>query len=167
MGKLIIGFSKSKSPWKVGGQVIRLSEKRDFSHAYIRYECILSKIQTVAQASHGYVNEMNFDIFQEHNIVCEEYELQCTEEQFVEVITFIRKNLGVDYSKLQIFFLAVKKLLHFEVKVYNKDKQFICSEFAARICQISGISVPGNLDYYTPSDLNTLIKKLGHKNELV
>lgn len=160
MRKLIIGFSKSKSPWKIGSQVIRIGEKRDFSHAYIRYECILSKEQIVAQASHGYVNEMNYDIFQEHNIVCQEYELKCNDDQFIEVITFIRKNLGIDYSKLQIFFLAIKKLLHFEIKVYNRDKEFICSEFAARICQIAGITVPTYLDYFTPSDLNTLIKDI-------
>ena len=160
MKKLIIGFSKSKSPWKVGSQVIRLGEKRDFSHAYIRYECILTNIQIVAQASKGFVHEMNYDIFQEHNIVCEEYELECSNEQFIEVIKFIRKNLGVDYSKLQIFFLSIKKLFKIEVKEYNKDKEFICSEFAARICQIAGITVPTYLDYFTPSDLNTLIKDI-------
>lgn len=160
MSTLIIGFSRSKSPWKVGSQAIQLSEKRDFSHAYIRYTCTLTGVDVVAQASHSYVNEMNFDIFKEHNIVVEEYELPCTENDYISVLKFIRTNLGVDYSKLQIFFLAIKKLLRFEVKVYNRDKQFICSEFAARICEITGIRVPTHLDYFTPSDLNTLIKDI-------
>lgn len=160
MKTLTVGFSRSKSPWKVGSQAIQISEKRNFSHAYIRYECLLTQVQIVAQASHGFVNEMNYDIFQEHNIVCEEYVLECSDEHFIDVIKFIRKNLGVDYSKMQIFFLAIKKLLRFEVKEYNKDKEFICSEFAARICQIAGVTVPSYLDYFTPSDLNTLIKDI-------
>lgn len=163
MNKLILGFSKSKSIWKVGSQVIRATEKRDFSHAYIRYKCILTGIDIVAQASHGYVNEMNYEIFQEHNVVVEEYELECNEQQYIDVIKFIRVNLGKDYSKLQIILIAIKKLLHFEVNVQNKDKEFICSEFAARICQITGIRMPSHLDYYTPSDLNTLIKDINLK----
>ncbi len=160
MKTLIVGFSRSKSPWKVGSQAIQIAEKRNFSHAYVRYECILTKTQIVAQASKGFVHEMNYDIFQEHNIVCEEYILECAEEQYIEVIKFIRKNLGVDYSTMQIFFLSLKKLLRFEVKAYNRDKEFICSEFAARICEIAGVTVPTYLDYFTPSDLNTLIKDI-------
>jgi hypothetical protein len=160
MNNLIIGFSRSKSPWKIGSQIIQIGEKRNFSHAYIRYKCILTGVDIIAQAGHGYVNEMNFEIFKEHNIVVEEYELICNENQYIDVIKFIRTNLGVDYSTMQIMFLAIKKLLRFEIKVYNKDKQFICSEFAARICEITGIRVPTHLDYFTPSDLNTLIKDI-------
>lgn len=158
MKKFYLGFSRSKSPWKVGSKVIQLTEKRDFSHSYIRYIDCLTEIDIVAQASHGYVNEMNFDIFKEHNIVVEEYLVMCTEEQYLDMIKFIRVNLGRDYSSLQIFFISVKKVLRFEVNVYNKDKQFICSEFAARICGICGVTVPTYLDYFTPSDLNTLAK---------
>jgi hypothetical protein len=163
MNNLIIGFSKSKSIWKVGSQVIRIAEKRDFSHAYIRYKCILTGVDIVAQASHGYVNEMNFEIFKEHNVVVEEYELTCTQEQYIDTIKFIRTNLGRDYSTLQILLIGIKKLLKFEVKVYNKDKQFICSEFAARICEMTGVTVPTYLDYFTPSDLNTLVKDINLK----
>lgn len=160
MRKLIIGFSRSKSPWKVGSQVIQIGEKRDFSHAYIRYICPITGVDIVAQASHGFVNEMNFDIFKEHNIIVEEYELPCIDEQFINTLKFIKINLGIDYSKIQILFIAIKKLLHFEIKVYNQDKEFICSEFAARICEITGVTMPTYLDYFTPSDLNTLIKDI-------
>ena len=158
--KLIIGFSRAKSPWKIGSTVIRLSEKRNFSHTYVRYVDPTTTIDIVTQASQSFVNEVNYDIFQESNIVCEEYQLDCTEEQFINILTFIKTNLGVKYSTLQILFLGIKKILKFEVKEYNKDKEFICSEFAARICQIAGVRAPTYLDYFTPSDLNTLIKDI-------
>ena len=160
MNNIIIGFSRSNSCLAVGSQAIRISEKRDFSHAYIRYTDPTTGIQIVAQASHGFVNEINFDIFKSHNIVCEEYELVCNPEQFVDVLTFVKTHLGTKYSKAQIIFLAIKKIVKFEIKEYNKDKEFICSEFAARVCQIAKVRVPTYLDYFTPSDLNTLIKDI-------
>lgn len=160
MNNMIIGFSRANSCWAFGSQTIRISEKREFSHAYIRYMDPTTGIQIVAQASHGFVNEMNYDIFKKHNIICEEYELVCNPEQFVDVLKFIKTHLGVKYSKSQIILLAIKKIIKFEINEYNKDKEFICSEFAARVCQIAKITVPTYLDYFTPSDLNTLIKDI-------
>lgn len=158
--KVVVGFSRAKSPWKIGSKVIQIAEKRDFSHAYIIFTCQITGYQLVAQASHGSVNLMNYDIFCEHNDVCEEYLLECNEEQYLEIIKFIFVNLGKDYSTMQIMFISLKKLLHFEVPKYNKDKEYICSEFAARVCEIKGIRMPTHLDYFTPSDLNTLIKDI-------
>lgn len=160
MNKIIIGFSRSNNCLAIGSQAIRISEKRNFSHAYIRYIDPTTQVQIVAQASHGFVNEMNYDIFKEHNIVCEEYELICNENEFVNVLTFIKTHLGTKYSKMQILLIAIKKIVKFEINKYNKDKEFICSEFAARVCQIAKVRVPSYLDYFTPSDLNTLIKDI-------
>jgi len=68
MASIIIGFSRSRSPWKIGSRLIQISEKRPFSHAYFRYTCPISGKQIVNQASHGYINEVEYEIFKEDNI---------------------------------------------------------------------------------------------------
>jgi hypothetical protein len=159
--KIIVGFSRAKSIFKFGSTAIQLAEKRNFGHAYIRYFSEEKQSEIVAQASHGFVNEMNFDIFKDTNIVVKEYEIVCTPEQFKLVMKFIGSKLGVLYSQMQIILIAIKKVLRFEVKEYNRDKYFICSEFAAIICSILGMDVPTELDYFTPSDLDTLLHNAG------
>ena len=159
--KIIIGFSRADSNLKLGSTAIQLAEKRNFGHAYIRYYSNEKQCDIVAQASHGFVNEMNFDIFKETNIVVKEYTLECNEEHFKKVLKFIGSKLGTKYSQMQIILIGIKKVLRFEVKQYNKDKYFICSEFAAVICNILDIEVPEELDYFTPSDLDTLLHNNG------
>lgn len=161
MTKLTFGFSKSKSFWKIGSQIIREIEKRDYSHAYIRYYSDEKQCEMVAQASHGYVHEISYENFKIDNIVVKEYCLEVTPSQFKLVMSFIGEKLGSIYSKMQILLIAVKKILLFEIKQYNKDKYFICSEFAAMVCIILEIKVPQNLDYCTPSDLDTLLSNSG------
>ena len=159
--QIIVGFSRAKSNLKLGSTAIQLAEKRNFGHAYIRYYSDEKQCDIVAQASHGFVNEMSFDIFKETNIVVKEYTLECNEEHFKKVLKFIGFKLGTKYSQMQIILIAIKKVLRFEVKQYNKDKYFICSEFAAVICNILDIEVPEELDYFTPSDLDTLLRNNG------
>jgi hypothetical protein len=159
--KIIIGFSRSKSPWKLGSKAIQLSEKRNFGHAYIRIKCPITDKPLIAQASHGSVNMMALPIFLQNNIIVKEYEIECDVDGFKNLMGFVCDNLGAPYSQMQIIAIAIKKILHFEINTYNKDKYFICSEFAARACSILGIQVPTNLDYFTPSDLDTLLSSNG------
>lgn len=162
MNSFFVGFSRAKSPWKIGSSIIREVEKRDFSHAYIKYIDPLTGITMVAQASHGSVNIVNYDIFLQQNIVVEEYEITCTLEQYKEILIFICKNAGKPYSTFQLVLIGIKKIFGIELNIRNKDAKYICSEWAATICKIAGVPVPEELDYQTPSDLNTLLKNLGY-----
>lgn len=161
MKKIVVGFSRSISPWKIGSKIIQEVEKRDFSHVYIRYSCPTTGVEVVAQASHGYVNEVSFDIFQTQNIVVEEYEMFSTKDQFRDVLTFIQKNKGKDYSQMQIILIGIKKILHIELDQYeNRDMAYICSEFGARIMQILGKQMPEHLDFVTPSNFREVIRNI-------
>lgn len=164
--QIIVGFSKAKSIWKVGSTIIRAIEKTKFSHAFISYTCPLTQVDLVAQASHGMVNQCNLDIFRLENIILEEYEIDCTDDQFIDMLRFINLNLGKDYSTLQLLLIGIKKILHIEIKTVDQDTSYICSEWAFRICQMFGIEYDGNSDYMTPSDLNRLVKeKYGKINQ--
>lgn len=163
MKKITIGFSKSKSIFKIGSTAIQLVEKREYSHAYIVYYSEEKQCHMVAQASHGYVNEVSLEQFEKSNIVIKQYELAITDFQFKQAMAFIGSKMGSLYSKMQIFLIAIKKLIKLEIKQYNADKYFICSEFAAIVCRILGVKVPNNLDYVTPSDLDTILHNGGLK----
>lgn len=157
---ITIGFSRAKESWKIGSKIIAESEKRDYSHAYVKITNPLTKITLVYQASLGMVNMFNYNLFLEHNIVVEEYELDVTHEQYKEILTFLHENVGKPYSKKQILFLAIKKLFRVEMKYQNNDESFICSELAIRILIIVKKIIVEAIDYKTPSDLNILLNEL-------
>lgn len=156
---MIVGFSDAKSWWKIGSTAIELSEKRAFSHCYIRYSCPVTKIELVVQASHGCVNIVSFDRFKTANLVIEEYSFNINSLQFYNLLLYVNTTLGAPYSSMQLLLIAIKKLLHLEINIHNKNQAFICSELASKICEFIGV-LPAieNQDYMTPSDLNTLIK---------
>lgn len=157
MKSVSICFSRAKSDYAIFSKGIQLLEKRRYGHAFVKYVCELTGVTIVAQASHGLVNKMSYDIFLLSNTVVKEYKLSCEDSEYVKLLTFIKKNLGVSYGGTQIFLILIKKLFALEIKSYNKDKYFICSEFAAFACSILSIKVPEHLDYVTPSDLDTLL----------
>lgn len=159
---IIIGFSRAKSPWKIGSKIIAEAEKRDYSHAYVKIINPFTKITLVYQASLGMVNMYNYNLFLEHNTVVEEYTMTATQENYKEILTFLHSNVGKPYSKTQVMFLSIKKLLGFEVKYQNKDEEFICSELAVRVIEIviPGTTYDTSIDYVTPSDLNRLVNQL-------
>lgn len=156
--EITVGFSRAKDKFKLGSTLIRLVEKRAFSHVYIKYQCPLTKVVLVAQASHSLVNLCNFDVFKTENIIVEEYKIVCNDIQFNDMLTFINLNLGKPYSMMQLVLIGIKKILHIEIKTRNKNDAYICSELAFRICQIFGIKYKGNSDYITPSDINKLVR---------
>jgi hypothetical protein len=156
---IIIGFSKARSPWKVGSKIIQEGERRDYSHVYVKYKDYLTNVVLITQASHGMVNEMESSIFNDHNIVVKEYLLPTNEQQFIDIITFLKMNLGKPYSKLQLVFIAIKKAIGIEINIKNNDNAFICSELGARVCQIAKIDT-NDVDYTTPSDLDRLLENV-------
>jgi hypothetical protein len=155
--KLIIGFSTSRSAWAIGSTAIRVAEKRDYSHSYVRFESPLTGVDTVVQASHGFINQQSFAIFNQKNVVVKEYTFDITFEDFKKLKKYMDENMGKPYSYLQIFFLAIKKLFRIEFDAQNKDHEFICSEFAARILEVLGIVNTSKQDLITPSDLEKMI----------
>lgn len=153
MKKIIIGFSRAKSLWAIGSTIIQVSEKRNFSHAFIKYEDPITGLIMISQASHGMVHDCYIEEFLKANIIVEEYEIDCTDQQWLDFYIFNRKHQGVKYSKTQLIALAAVKLFHIKLWFNNGDAEFICSEWAGRVCSILNEPMPDNLDAMTPSNL--------------
>lgn len=158
---LVVGFSRAKSKYKVLSTAIQAINNRDYSHCYLRYECLTTGVPLIAQASHGYVNLVSLEIFKQDNVIVKEYILTVPEHKVIELFTFICKSLGTPYSKTQLLLLMIKELLHFQIPSYNKDKYYICSEYAARICAFLGVPVPEYLDYVRPTDMDKILENAG------
>ena len=120
----------------------------------------------ISQASHGMVHECCLEEFLKANIIAEQYEITCSDEQFLEFLIFNKKHLGAKYSRLQIVGLALVKLFHIKQWFKNGDEEFICSEWSARVCQILNEPMPSDLDSFTPSDLREQLRKLQVKQIL-
>jgi len=156
-----IGFSRSALavPWL--SDLIRKIEKRPYSHAYVRMTDPYNARDVVFQATGAGVNKCNFDIFTGHNLPVKEYEINCTEAEFKEIWTWLSDKLGIPYSRMQIFWIFVKKVFRVSGKTRNGDGEFICSELAAKTLKIKGIQLPKYEDEITPSDLDKLLQSYG------
>lgn len=161
--KFKVGFSRSRDWYKIGSKVIEITEERPYSHAYVEYTDYFTEQQMIAQASHGMVNQISLERFLERNNIVKEYEFDIDHAQFLLLMKTIESNLGVPYSKLELVWIAIKKLFHVEVNIHDHDDSFICSEFVARILQILDILSTQNVDFLTPSDLDDLIQQKFNK----
>lgn len=161
MKKLIIGFSRARSPWAIGSTAIQVTEKRNFSHAFVKYEDPITGLTMISQASHGMVHDCYIDEFLKANIIVEEYEIDCSDQEWLDFYIFNRKHQGVKYSTAQFLALTVVKIFRIKLWFKNGDKEFICSEWAGRVCSILNKPMPENLDSMTPSNLREHLLDLG------
>jgi hypothetical protein len=161
MKKIVIGFSKAKSAWAIGSEIIAASEKRKYSHVYIMVRDTETMIPMVYQASNGYVNCRPLVAFLSSHDVVAQYLLELDDAVYVQIMRFLKSNLGVPYSYAQILAIAIKKILHIQLNVRNQSAAYICSELGALVCQLSGISFGKNIDFITPSDLERVLKLNG------
>lgn len=149
--KIVFGFSRPQKELPLS-ILIQLVEKRPFSHAYVRL-IDPTGLNVVFQASGLVVNLVSFANFQAVEVIVEEYELDVTDDQYKELWTYIISKLGTSYSITQLFSILLNKLTG--LKIYdNGATKEVCSELAARTLTFLGKSVPGDLDYETPSDFN-------------
>lgn len=158
--KIYVGFSSARDWWLIGSTIIKLGEKRSYSHAYLRYIDPVTNLNVLSQASHGAINQIEFSLFQKHNKVIKEYEFEITEEQFKLLQNTIKQNLGIPYGSLELIWISIKKVFHIELNIHDKNTTMICSEFVGMLLTVLNILKPDDLDYLTPSDLDTLIQHI-------
>lgn len=145
--RLIFGFSKPKSE-AILSTLIRKIEKREFSHAYIRLVEPAGN-EVIFQASGLSVNLLLASKFDEIEDIIEEYELILPNP---DIWSYILSKLGTPYSIVQLFRIFIYKISGIKIGRDGVSRE-ICSELVARLCFDMGISIPGDLDYTTPSDL--------------
>jgi len=172
---IYVEFSRARSIFAIGSKFIAIAEARNYSHAYIRYICPITKEMMVFQASHGMVHEINYEHFKKDNIPALYYELEVNDVAFLRFFKFMQKNKGKHYSRLQICWFTLKKLLQIHKwpdRIYNLikngDSEFICSELATMVVDlvdnaIDMYIIDYQLDQISPSDLDTILSESGYR----
>jgi hypothetical protein len=97
----------------------------------------------IFQASGLLVNYCSGDIFDSHNIVFEEYDIDIPDEQYVFAEEFRVKQSGKPYSMAQIFgCLYVLAMRRFGLDVSNPfsdgRKSYVCVEIVANMVGLAG-----------------------------
>jgi hypothetical protein len=159
MDSVYIGFSRSRSRYKIFSKIIQLVEKRQFSHSYI----IINDM--VYQASHGMVHSVTYDNFLKNNIEIKKYKLEISEDKFNLINNYIKNTLGTTYGFDQIFGILIQKIFRkAEPVIVNNSDRMVCSEFCARVLNVFDPGLEIEYDAVTPSNLQEIMEAEYGKN---
>ena len=161
--KVIIGFSKARSPYSILSKAIRLVEGTKFSHIYIRLPSLDIAEEVIYQASGLKVNMECYKAFDHHAIIVEEYELEISDEALRKTWKFALQNAGISYgSKELVGFIWVKLCALFGKKVDNPFRDgratYVCSELVAYILEDCLDIETGDPENMTPKEMNKIMK---------
>lgn len=129
MKRIYIGFSKSNKNLPLFSWLIRLYQKTEFSHVYIRipHETMSD---SVFHASEGLVHHMSGTQFDKKHRVVTEFEIPIKECAFHTLLMTAHEISGSNYGYLQnLGILIVKFASFFNIKINNPFKKgWNCSE---------------------------------------
>ena len=166
--KIIVGFSKPKSKWKIFSAIIRFFQKTPYSHSYIKMQSDNLGLTYIYQANGSGLNFCNLEIFNKKNIVIKEFifdESKIDREIYKKVFIYCMANAGKSYSFKQILYIFKSIIMRFfgckcDKKKINGDSGYICSELVAYILEIIGYRLNKEYDYVTPKDLYIFLERL-------
>ena len=167
MRKLIIGFSRPNK-FKVGSFIIRLFEKTEYSHCFIKWNSTsLDEVLLYHAHSKGGLNFISTQNFIKDHSIVKEYEIELDPLIHKAIQKYCVQKAGSEYGYLQLIGIAYYRLmLFFKRKVSNPFPQGqVCSEIILRIfkhiirAKIEGIdeNVAG------PHDIEKVLHKMEAK----
>lgn len=165
MEKIIVGFSKGKGFVPVSW-LIKLFEGTPYSHAYLKFRSESLERTLVYEATGKGIFFKSVQEFDSRSTVIAEYELEIHPDQKKRLMQFCIDSSGKHYSQLQICSIFLKKSLEkIGIKISNlfpnADKEFICSELAAKCLELIDYKAADDLDLITPKELKEYVEKVG------
>lgn len=159
MKTLIIGFSKPKSNWAIGSFLIRLFEKCDFSHAFIRWHSESLDRDLIYQASHGMVHFISGSKFDDSVTTVTQYTFDLTPIQSKNIVQKCIDLAGTKYGTLQLFGMAFERITGIRNPFRDGSRTYVCSELVGEVLkQIHSIDL--DLEYIGPKELKDLVSKI-------
>lgn len=155
MRTLTIGFSSSTKKFPIFCWLIKLMERTNFSHVYVKNETRYN-IDLIYQASGTQVNFMNTDIFHMKNKTIKEFEFKVSDEAFDKYMKFALNNCGRPYGVKQILGIAIMKILNLPNNPFpNGVADYVCSELVAEVlCELGKFKYDrATFDRLTPKDI--------------
>jgi len=161
MEKMIIGFSKAKSPFAFLSYLIRwFDDNAPFSHAYIKMHTVKYDATFIYQADFSGCHFYSEKIFLKSHTVVDEIELEITKDERDIIVGWCLKNSGANYGFINLVFLALKVVFNMKAKFGDGNKSFICSELVTEVLKIINLMNKDVCsDMVTPHELYKFLKK--------
>ena len=137
MDEITFGFSRPRG-FSLGSWVIRLVERRPYSHVYIKRHSEWMKRDLIYQATATMVHFIGSKLFIKDSCRVVEYSFDITKEREKELMAWCVDNAGLSYGFKQILGMAYVRFLEFlgKTDVHNpfadsSRATWICSKLAA------------------------------------
>jgi hypothetical protein len=150
---ITIGFSRPKSKLAVLAHLIRLFEGRTpYSHVFISWHSSSLNRTLIYEARGDGVNFTNEHSFNKKNKVVATFELEVSPQEKTEILQFCIDNSRTQYGHLQVLGIGIIKIARkIGCKIKNPfTKGNVCSEIAARIISMLGVSITEDLNLVGP-----------------
>lgn len=157
-----IGFSRPKKS-KAFASLIMWAYGTPFSHVYVRFRSESYDRDLIYQASSVMVNFMGLEVFEEDNLIVQEFEIEIPDEKRIPLMQFMIDNAGRPYSLKQVLGLGFVRLCEMVgIKTSNPvhSQDYVCSILADHIIDSFGTEKspedPTNMD---PLDVWNFLNK--------
>lgn len=155
MKSVVIGFSKSKKKFAIGGFLIRAYMKTPYSHTYLgfysasidrnlKYESVGSGVRFIGEKK-----------WQSHAEEVKAYTIQISEENYIRMLQFCVDNASVSYGFWQNIGVVVGSLFKMKKNPFNSGVN--CSELIGRILVKEGYVINKDLNLLTPKDIDLIL----------
>lgn len=158
MDSIIIGFSRPKSFFEPFSWLIRLIDRSQFSHTYIKYYDNYANRWVIFQASGLTVNYIGQTLFNSKEILCAEFTIPITSAQKLTTIQYAIDTLGTPYGMKHILGIVLVKFANLFGKrianPFDESGTMVCSELVAYM--LNQIILPTdtiNFETATPTDV--------------
>lgn len=165
MSEITVGFSRSKLKFAPISWLIRLCEKTNFSHSYIKIKSESLDRELIYQANGSGVYFIGKQAFEELNESVIEFKFNISEEEKIRILRWAVDSSGKKYSKTQLLGVGIKRLFKFfgiNIKnpFGNENKAYICTELVAEATKIFGSFQYEDLDSIGLNELLLEIKRV-------
>lgn len=167
---LQVGFSKPKRRCPVLSWAIRLVEKTDYSHVFIRWKSDWLEREIVYEAAGAMVSFKEGKRFNKKSEIVHLYEIECSDASRKRVIQFAMDNSGAPYGVKQLLGLGWVRLM----RAFNKDVRnpfsdgkatWVCSELVSEVLRELDYNIPIQSDNISPKDIFDILQN-NYKNKI-
>jgi hypothetical protein len=153
---IVIGFSRPKSPFKVGSLLIRRYLGTEYSHVFLKFYSSKYDRHLIYEAVGSGVRFVGKHEWEMHAVVTSEHTVHIQEASSFSIMQFCIDHSGQSYGAMQNIGLVLAKLFKWSKNPFKKGVN--CSELIAMALIEAGYDVNTKLDLITPRDIEDLLK---------
>ena len=164
----IVGASKpSRGISQSASALCMLGDQCDYSHIHIEFPAgTFQEASVFFEARRGEVNFINETTFGKEMETVRRYVVPCDQDQIHDALMFCWKYCGIKYGFLELAGACIAKAASYLGKEIanpfgDKMKTEICSGLAARLIQLAGIEIIGDIESKSPHDIINICETAG------